>query len=65
MQRDAEYRMKVGCTEFSIKDFSLELSLKNKDAIEDAAGYLNNIIGYCRDNGASACYCYTSCLSYT
>lgn len=45
--------MKSWMHEFSIKDFSLELSLKNKDAIEDAAGYLNNIIGYCRDNGAS------------
>jgi hypothetical protein len=53
LQRDAEYRMKSWMHEFSIKDFSLELSLKNKDAIEDAAGYLNNIIGYCRDNGAS------------
>lgn len=45
--------MKSWMHEFSIKDFSLELSLKNKDAIEDAAEYLNNIIGYCRDNGAS------------
>lgn len=48
MQLDADKIMLSWMHEFSIEDFSYPLSLKNYDAIEDAANYINNIISYCK-----------------
>lgn len=47
LQNDANTKMYSWMHEFSIKDFSKPLSLKNQDAINDAATILNNIIKYC------------------
>ncbi len=38
--------------EFSVKDFSLPLSLVNQDGLEDAAMHLNNMIATCREHNA-------------
>lgn len=49
LEEDANIRMKNWLSEFSISDFSLKLSLKNQDAIADAAEILNQIISFCRE----------------
>lgn len=52
-RKDAEIKMASWMHEFSIKDFSLPLSMKNRDAIEDAAVILKEIISYCQYIGAT------------
>lgn len=48
MELDARTWMKNWMQEFNITDFSYPLSLVNKDAIDDSAKILNNIISFCK-----------------
>ncbi len=49
MENDAQKWMNNWKKEFSISDFTYPLSLKNQDAITDAAKLLNELISFCKD----------------
>ncbi len=51
MEQNAINRMNGWFKEFSLKDFSMPLSLINQDGIIDAANYLNEIIVFCKVRG--------------
>lgn len=48
MEKDSEMRLNSWMKEFSVKSFSSSLSLLNKDAIDEAARILNEIIDFCK-----------------
>jgi hypothetical protein len=49
MKSDAARWMQGWKKEFSIEDFSYNLSLKNKDGIKDAIDIVNKIISFCKE----------------
>ncbi len=51
MKQDAEEWMKSWKKEFSIRDFSVPLSLINQDALSDAVTIILNIIDCCENHG--------------
>ena len=53
LKDDAEDKIKSWMHEFSLDGFENNLSLKNQDAVEDAAKILNDIISYCIANNAT------------
>lgn len=51
MEADAQMRIRGWFSEFSLKDFETPLSLRNKDAIMDAACKLDQMIDFCEEHG--------------
>lgn len=52
MENNAQRWFNIWLKEFSVKDFSLPLSLVNQDGLEDAAKHLNNMIAICKEHNA-------------
>lgn len=52
-KKDAEEKMQSWFREFSIHKLSNKLSLKNQDAINDAAAILDEIVSYCKKKNAT------------
>ena len=53
MESNAQRWYNSWLKEFSVKDFSLPLSLVNQDGLEDAAMHLNNMIAICKEHNAT------------
>jgi hypothetical protein len=52
MESNAQRWYNSWLKEFSVKDFSLPLSLVNQDGLEDAVKHLNNMITICKEHNA-------------